>query len=112
MSIAATVIGLATTWLKGNGERKRREHEQVIAEIKNGLRDTDKLLRRGSFFLLSFPLIWAYFDPSAVADYFVTVKVSMPGWYIEAYLTIVFSIWGISTVKNVILGAIRTWRRK
>lgn len=112
MSATATVIGLVTAWLQGRGARKQQEHEQELAEIKAGNRDNDRVLRRGSFFLLSFPFVWGYFDPEGITAYFLVIKESMPGWYVEVYITVLFGIWGISTGKNVLLGVIRAWKRK
>jgi|GEM_PF-6192509 len=110
--IKSTLPGLATKWLQGREKRKDQEHEQEIEEIKAGLRDNDRLLRRGSFILLSIPFIWGYHDPEGVRAYFQVIQEAMPQWYVEAYMVILFGIWGISTGKNVVVGIIKAFRKK
>ena len=112
MSLWLTATNLATRWLQGRQKRKDQEHEQEIEEIRAGLRDNDRLLRRGSFVLLSIPFIWGYFDPEGVRAYFTVIQEAMPTWYVEAYMVILFGIWGISTGKNVIVGIIKAFRKK
>ena len=112
MSWLAFLPGLATKWLQSREKRKDQEHEQEIEEIKQGLRDNDRLLRRGSFVLLSIPFIWAHFDAEGVKTYFSVLQEAMPQWYVEAYMVILFGIWGISTGKNVVVGIIKAFRKK
>ena len=88
MSFWVTAAGLATSWMSGRQKRQDQEHEQEIEEIKAGLRDNDRLLRRGSFVLLSIPFIWAHFDAPGVKAYFAVLDEAMPQWYVEAYLRI------------------------
>jgi len=64
------------------------------------LTDKDKWLRRISFGVFVFPLIWAAFDPIAVQNYFQIALTVMPQWYIQIVLSMVGGIWGISVLKN------------
>jgi hypothetical protein len=64
------------------------------------LTDKDKWLRRISFGVFVFPLIWAAFDPIAVQAYFQVALTVMPDWYIQIVLSMVGGIWGISVLKN------------
>tara|TARA_R110000851_G_scaffold326950_1_gene496031 strand:- start:175 stop:570 length:396 start_codon:yes stop_codon:yes gene_type:complete len=64
------------------------------------LTDKDKWLRRISFGVFVFPLIWAAFDPIAVQAYFQVALTVMPQWYIQIVLSMVGGIWGISVLKN------------
>jgi hypothetical protein len=64
------------------------------------LTDKDKWLRRISFGVFVFPLIWAAFDPIAVQTYFQVALTVMPDWYIQIVLSMVGGIWGISVLKN------------
>jgi hypothetical protein len=64
------------------------------------LTDKDKWLRRISFGIFVFPLVWAAFDPVAVQAYFQVALTVMPEWYVQIVLSMVGGIWGISVLKN------------
>ncbi|MGB1649388.1 MAG: hypothetical protein ACPHEP_00050 [Acidimicrobiales bacterium] len=71
-------------------------HEWEMANLT----DKDKWLRRVSFGIFVFPLVWAAFDPVAVQVYFQVALTVMPEWYVQIVLSMVGGIWGISVLKN------------
>jgi hypothetical protein len=71
-------------------------HEWEMANLT----DKDKWLRRISFGIFVFPLVWAAFDPVAVQAYFQVALTVMPEWYVQIVLSMVGGIWGISVLKN------------
>ena len=71
-------------------------HEWEMANLT----DKDKWLRRISFGIFVFPMIWAAFDPDAVKEYFEVALQAMPQFYIQIVLSMVGGIWGISVLKN------------
>ena len=71
-------------------------HEWEMANLT----DKDKWLRRISFCIFVFPLVWAAFDPVAVQAYFQVALTVMPEWYVQIVLSMVGGIWGISVLKN------------
>ncbi len=79
------------------------------------LRDKDKLLRRTSFVMFAAPLVLAMFDPSAVQEYFNTAIHAMPDWWIKSFMGITGSIWGLSSLKNIVpslLDSFKSAKRK
>ena len=77
-------------------ETNSNNHDWEMANLT----DKDKWLRRISFGVFVFPLIWAAFDPIAVQAYFQVALTVMPDWYIQIVLSMVGGIWGISVLKN------------
>lgn len=63
------------------------------------LEGRDVWLRRASFAAWSFPLLWAYLDPTAAAAYFRDALGALPAWYVNGYLGITGAIWGLSELK-------------
>lgn len=67
------------------------------------LENADKWLRRASFFLLTFPLVWAGIDPAGAKLYFSDALAAVPDWYVGAYVGMIGAIWGLAELKQ--------WRR-
>ena len=110
-SLLKPVIGGVVNYVQGEQDIKKAEKENKARlqrdtntnnhewEMAN-LTDKDKWLRRISFAVFVFPLIWAAFDPVAVQTYFQVALTVMPEWYIQIVLSMVGGIWGISVLKN------------
>ena len=64
------------------------------------LEGADVFLRRFSFLLLTFPLIWAGFDPQGARAYFVDALGALPDWYVKAYLGVLAAIWGLVELRK------------
>lgn len=77
-------------------DTKSNNHEWEMANLT----DKDKWLRRISFGIFTFPLIWAAFDPIAVQTYFDIAMNALPEWYVQIVLSMLGGIWGISVLKN------------
>ncbi|MBO89541.1 MAG: hypothetical protein CMP14_08465 [Rickettsiales bacterium] len=110
--------GILTPIVKGVKDYVMSEQEMKKAEKQNkarllldtqsnnhewemaNLTDKDKWLRRISFAVFVFPMIWAAFDADAVKEYFEVALKVMPEWYIQIVLSMVGGIWGISVLKN------------
>lgn len=69
------------------------------------LADSDKWLRRGSFVLLTWPLLWAAYAPGAANDYFSHTLAALPQWYTITYMGMVSAIWGVKSLQRL-----RPWR--
>lgn len=97
------------------GRKNRREIRRAVAENKvrlakdqqshnhswemAALEGRDKFLRRGSFLLLTAPLIWAGVDPVAAQGYFSEALGALPDWYVYTYSGMLAAIWGVSELK-------------
>lgn len=128
-SLIGSVVNLGSTWLTGRNERQKSKIEMDKAEAENiarllrdkesnnsaweiaTLRDKDKLLRRTSFVMFAAPLVLAMFDPSAVKEYFDTAIQSMPDWWIKSFMGITGSIWGLSSLKNIVPSLLDSFRK-
>ena len=77
-------------------DEKSNNHEWEMANLS----DKDKWLRRISFGIFIFPLIWAVFDPVAVQTYFDVALQALPSWYVQIVISMVGGIWGLSVLKN------------
>ena len=64
------------------------------------LEGKDDLLRRVSFVLLSFPIVWAFVDPVKVEAVFNTALAAIPDWYQYMYVAMIGAIWGISELRK------------
>jgi len=108
------VTGFFTDWID---ERKdKRAVKKAVSESKiklaqsdqshnqnwelEALQGRDTWLRRFSFALFTFPLIWAGFDPQSAQVYFTQALAALPDWYIGVYMGIMSAIWGISELKK------------
>jgi len=132
-SLIGSVVNLGSTWLEGRNERQKSKIEMDKAEAENiarllrdkesnnsaweiaTLRDKDKLLRRTSFVMFAAPLVLAMFDPAAVKEYFNLAIHAMPDWWIKSFMGITGSIWGLSSLKNIVpslLDSFRSGKRK
>lgn len=65
------------------------------------LQGKDNILRRVSFLLWVWPLVWGYFSPESLQSYFVTLRDVMPDWYIQGFLGMNAAIWGLSSLKDL-----------
>ena len=65
------------------------------------LEGRDQFLRRFSFSLLTFPLLWAGFDPDGAETYFTVALGALPDWYVYAYTSVLGSIWGLTELRNI-----------
>ena len=65
------------------------------------LEGRDNLLRRVSFVLWVWPLVWGYFDAAGLQAYFSTLTAVMPEWYVYGFLGVNAAIWGLATLKDV-----------
>jgi hypothetical protein len=111
LGLVESFFSLGKSWLANRKSKADNEHTQEIAEIKAGVRDNDRWLRRGSFILFAWPMIWAYFDPQGVKTYFEITLNALPDWYIQMFLLIVGGIWSISSIKNILHGIIKVVRK-
>ncbi len=128
-TLIGSLFSLGSTWLKGRNERQKSQIEMDKAEAENTarllrdkdaynsaweiatLRDKDKLLRRTSFVMFAAPLVLAIFDPSAVKEYFTIAIASMPDWWIKSFMAITGSIWGLSSLKNIIPSLLSSFKK-
>jgi hypothetical protein len=111
IGFAKSLLDLGKAWLGNRKAKADNEHKQEIKEIEAGVRDNDRWLRRGSFILFAWPMIWAYFDPQGVKTYFEITLNALPDWYIQMFLLIVGGIWSISSIKNILPGIIKAVRK-
>lgn len=115
LTLVGTVIGeLVTDWRQGR--QNKRQVKQAVTENRIRLAQSktshnqawemaaleggDKWLRRVSFFMLSFPLVWAGFDSESARSYFTDALGVLPDWYIVAYVGVLGAIWGLSELKQ------------
>lgn len=112
------LISIGRDWISGQQKIQLAKQERAQAAIETQIRqiqdeknansaweiaalsDSDKWLRRISFTIFSFPIVWAVFDPLAVARYFQIALSSIPAWYFQTYMTITGVVWGVSSLKN------------
>ena len=110
-SLLKPVIGGVVNYVQGEQDIKKAEKENKARLLRDtntnnhhwemaNLTDKDKWLRRISFAVFVFPLIWAAFNPVAVQTYFDVALQALPSWYIQIVLSMVGGIWGISVLKN------------
>lgn len=64
------------------------------------LEGRDRWLRRFSFALFTFPLIWAGIDAPGARVYFTEALAALPDWYIGVYMGMMGAIWGITELKQ------------
>lgn len=121
--ILGPIVNIANTWLEGRQKLQQAEvnnrarlleseashnSEWEMAQIV----DKDKWLRRISFSILSAPFLYAAYDPFVVKDYFEIALSTMPEWYIQMYVAVIGSVWGISAMKNTLGGVLGAMRKK
>ncbi len=69
------------------------------------LQDSDRLIKRLSFLLLSAPLITSIFMPAQTESYITHVLGTLPVWYTTAYMGMLSSIWAVKSLQSF-----RNWR--
>ena len=129
-TLVGSIFELGSTWLKGRNERQKSQIEMDKAEAENTarllrdkdsynsaweiatLRDKDKLLRRTSFVMFAAPLVLAIFDPAAVKEYFTVAISAMPDWWIKSFMAITGSIWGLSSLKNIVPSLLSSFKKE
>lgn len=117
--IIGPLIDLGRGWFadwQAKREGERRVHAAVVenrirlaesAQTHNqswemaALEGRDNILRRVSFVLWVWPLVWGYFDAPGLQAYFSTLTTVMPEWYVYGFLGVNAAIWGLSTLKDV-----------
>lgn len=106
-----------TQWLKNRGEVKAAEHKRDLAVIDNqarlaaseqeynhqwemeSLKGNPKWLRIFCFFQIAIPLNISVFNPEAGAAIWANLDL-VPPWYVQLYMIVIGSIWGIHEFKN------------
>jgi hypothetical protein len=78
-----------------------------LAELAN----SDKWLRRISFFIFTLPFFIAIFSSADVHHYFAVGLQSIPDWWIKTYVGITGAVWGISSLKNSIISIASAFRK-
>lgn len=99
--------------LENQARLLRDEQSHNSAWEMASLRDADKWLRRISFAIFSFPIVYAAVNPTGVAFYFNTALAALPDWYVKTYMGIIGGIWGIASLKDAIpaiVNQVRTWK--
>jgi type II secretory pathway pseudopilin PulG len=118
LPLVATLAGIAGDWLQGRRDAAQ-DKRQIVAAVNQrraelakartthnqnwelrALEGKDSQLQRVSFAILTFPFIWAAFDPAGVSNYFKTVLSVVPDWYIGAYLTALGAIWASAKMRE------------
>lgn len=130
IGILSAIGGLAQTWLTGRNEIKKAKQEMVVEEYKNkarlmrdeqnynhewemaGLVDKDKWLRRCSFIMFASPFFIAIFAPQHIEEYFKHAIAVVPKWWQEAFVIINGTVWGASSMKNILPSIIDTFKSK
>ena len=118
------ISSLVKTWLDGRNKKSQAKLEIQLAEMQNkarlladkqsnnhawemaNLMDKDKWLRRLSFTMFSAPFLVAIVAPAHVADYFQHAIDAVPLWWQQTYMAITGGIWGISSLKNTVVGMV------
>lgn len=118
LEIIALLGGIFKDWLGGQQKLQLAQQDRDAAALETqarqirdqnsansaweiaALADSDKWLRRISFAIFSYPLVWAAFDPNGVATYFKVALSSLPPWYFQTYMTITGVVWSVATLKN------------
>lgn len=91
-------IKRATTENKIRLAKQRASHNQQWE--MSALEGRDSLLRRFSFALFTFPLLWSGIDPQGAQEYFTVALAALPEWYIQTYMAMMAVIWGIAELKQ------------
>ena len=115
-----------TQYIKNRGDIKKAEHSRDLAIINNqarlaetkeshnhqwemeSLKGNSKALRFMCFVQFAIPLNIAVIFPEAGAEIWNNLD-DVPAWFVQAYVIIVGSIWGISEFKSAapqVIGAI------
>jgi hypothetical protein len=116
-TILSAVIGIGQGWFSDWQARReeQRKIESAVAENKirlalseqehnqqwemAALEGRDNWLRRISFALWTWPLVWAFFSPGAARVYFSESLAGLPEWYVAGYLAMTGAVWGVSELK-------------
>ncbi len=115
-----------TQFLKNRGEIKKAEHERDLAIVHNqarlaqsqqdynaqwemeSLKGNPKSLRIFCFIQLALPLNIAVISPEHGKLIWANLEL-VPGWFVQMYMIVIGSIWGISEFKKAapsVIGAI------
>ena len=112
--IWAALIGQGLKAFFANRRKKAEaENAQYLAELKAGLHDPNKLrpLKWASFTLFTFPMVGMYFWPENVTLFMENLD-ALPDWYLQQYLLITGSIWGVAVGKDILEGIIRSVKKR
>ncbi len=118
IELLSLLVGFAKNFFEGQQKlqqaKQEREQAAIATQIKliqdensnnsaweiASLAGKDKWLQRISFAMFSFPLVWAAFDPNAVANYFKVAIAACPTWYFQTYITMTGVVWSVASLKN------------
>lgn len=82
-------------------QQRARSDDQYRHEWElRTLEGADIWPRRIVLAIFTWPLIWAYFDPGAVQQYFTDTLAVLPEWYKQAYLGMLAVVWGLSELRS------------
>ncbi len=112
--IFAALLGKAIgAFFENRREKAKAEQQQYLAELKAGLHDPNKLrpLKWASFTLFTAPMIGMYFWPDNVTLFMENLD-ALPDWYLQQYLLITGSIWGVAVGKDILEGIIRAVKKR
>ena len=112
--LTGLVKGLAaplTTWIEGKQRIQKAKVDNTVRLLESkeaynakweqsGILSSGKVLKVASFSMFSFPMIWALFNPEAVKNYFEVSLASVPDWWVQTWVMITGSIWGISMLRD------------
>lgn len=130
IDIISSLFGMGKTWLEGRTQRQKAKLEMQLAEIENkarllrdkaqynhmwemaALTDKDKWLRRFSFTMFAGPFFVAIFAPNQINLYFTEALHNIPTWWIQIFVGINGSIWGISSLKNIVPQLVDIFKRR
>jgi hypothetical protein len=112
-----------TQWLENRGEIKKAQHERELAVINNqarlakseqefnhqwemeSLKGNSPWLRVIVFIQLAIPFNVAIISPDKGKVIFDNLT-SVPEWYVQMYLIVIGSVWGVSEFKKAAPGVI------
>lgn len=116
--VGAFLAGIATELVSDwkQSRQAKREIKQAVSEYRQEraksddqyrhewelrtLEGADIWPRRIVLAIFTWPLIWAYFDPSGVQVYFAETLAVLPEWYKQAYLGMLAVVWGLSELRS------------
>ncbi len=111
--VGAVVGELITDWKTGRENKRQVQKATAEYKVKQALSETTYKrdwelaalngsglwMRRGTLILFSVPLVWGYFDPDIVLQYFKTLD-EMPEWYLASYGAMLGAVWGSMELRQ------------
>lgn len=98
--------------MKNYHERQQMAEARYVEELKAGIHDPEKLrwLKWASFLQFSAPLWVAWFYPEKVAEFLRNLDM-FPDWYVQIYLTMNATIWGVAVGSDLVTKVIKNYKR-